>query len=78
VVIAGVAFVVFGVLQLVFRGAFGSADMALHRRIQRRVPWVYEIPGMRHRVDADGQVVSTVIFAAVCIAIGVVVIVAAL
>ena len=52
----GLAMVVFGILQILFRGPFSRLDMRLHDWIHRRIPAVYAIPGMRHRLDARLQV----------------------
>jgi hypothetical protein len=46
----GLAMVVFGLPQILFRGPFSRLDMRLHDWIHRRIPAVYAIPGMRHRV----------------------------
>jgi hypothetical protein len=54
--------VVFGILQILFRGPFSRFDMRLYEWIHRRVPAVYAILGMRHRLDAHLQVATTVMF----------------
>ena len=56
----GLAMVVFGILPILFRGPFSRLDMRLHDWIHRRIPAVYAIPGMRHRLDARLQVSTTV------------------
>jgi hypothetical protein len=58
----GVAIVVFGILQILFRGAFSGFDMRIHEWIHRRIPALYALPGMGFRLDARLQVVTTVIF----------------
>jgi hypothetical protein len=54
--------VLFGILQILFRGAFSRFDMRIHERIHGRIPALYALPGMRFRLDARLQVVTTVIF----------------
>ena len=71
----GVAMVVFGILQILFRGPFSRLDMRLHEWINRRIPGVYAIPGMRHRLDARLQVATTVIFGVFFVIAGVAVVV---
>jgi len=67
--------VVFGILQILFRGPFSRLDMRLHEWINRRIPGVYAIPGMRHRLDARLQVATTVIFGVFFVIAGVAVVV---
>jgi hypothetical protein len=71
----GVAVVVFGILQILFRGPFSRFDLRLHEWIHRRVPAVYAIPGMRHRLDARLQVATTVMFGVFFVIAGVAVVV---
>jgi hypothetical protein len=73
--LVGVAMVVFGIVQILFRGPFSRFDMRLHERIHSRIPALYAIPGMRHRLDARLQVVTTVMFGAFFVVAGVVVVI---
>lgn len=70
-----VAMVVFGILQILFRDPFSRLDMRLHEWIHRRIPAVYSIPGMRHRLDARLQVATTVKFGVFFVIAGVTVVV---
>ena len=54
--------VVFGILQIHFRDPFSWLDMRIHEWIHRRIPAVYAIPGMRHRLNARLQMATTVMF----------------
>jgi hypothetical protein len=54
--------VVFGILQILFRDPISRLDMRLHEWIHRRIPALYALPGMRFRLDARLQVVTTVLF----------------
>jgi hypothetical protein len=67
--------VVFGILQILFRGPFSRFDMRLHEWIHRRIPALYALPGMGFRLDARLQVVTTVIFGAFFVIAGVAVVV---
>jgi hypothetical protein len=67
--------VVFGILQILFRGAFSGFDMRIHEWIHRRIPALYALPGMGFRLDWRLQVVTTVIFGAFFVIAGVVVVV---
>jgi hypothetical protein len=49
--------------------------MWLHEWIHRRVPAVYAISGMRHRLDARLQVATTVMFGIFFVIVGVAVVV---
>ena len=71
----GVAMVVFGIVQILFRGPFSRLDMRLHEWIHRRIPAVYAIPGMHHRFDPRLQVATTVIFGVFFVIAGVAVVV---
>ena len=73
--LVGVAMVVFGILQIVFRGALSRFDMRLHEWIHRRIPALYALPGMGFRLDARLQVATTVIFGVFFVIAGVVVVV---
>jgi hypothetical protein len=54
--------VVFGILQILFRGAFSRFDMRIHEWIHRRIPALYALPCMGFRLDARLQVATTVMF----------------
>jgi len=71
----GVAMVVFGILQILFRDAFSRFDMRIHEWIHRRIPALYALPGMRFRLDARLQVATTVMFGAFFVIAGVLVVV---
>ena len=60
--LVGVAMVVFGILQILFRSAFSRFDMRIHEWIHRRIPALYALPGMHFRLDARLQVATTVMF----------------
>jgi hypothetical protein len=64
--------VVFGILQILLRGPISRLDMRLHEWIHRRIP---ALPGMRHRLDARLQVVTTVLFGVFFVIAGVAVVV---
>jgi hypothetical protein len=67
--------VVFGILQILLRGPISRLDMRLHEWIHRRIPALYALPGMRHRLDARLQVVTTVLFGVFFVIAGVAVVV---
>jgi hypothetical protein len=67
--------VVFGIFQILFRGPVSRLDMRLHEWIHRRIPALYAIPGMRHRLDARLQVETTVLFGVFFVIAGVAVVV---
>jgi hypothetical protein len=67
--------VVFGILQILFRGPISRLDMRLHKWIHRRIPALYALPGMGHRLDARLQVVTTVLFGVFFVVAGVAVVV---
>jgi uncharacterized membrane protein HdeD (DUF308 family) len=73
--LVGVAMVVFGILQILFRGPISRLDMRLHEWIHRRIPVLYALPGMAHRLDARLQVATTVMFGIFFVIAGVVVVV---
>jgi hypothetical protein len=49
-ILAGIALTLFGMLQIVFPSPFAGIDLRFHRQMSRRVPALYAIPGMRHRL----------------------------
>jgi hypothetical protein len=49
--------------------------MRLHEWIHRRIPALYALPGMGHRLDARLQVVTTVLFGVFFVIAGVAVVV---
>ena len=67
--------VVFGILQILFRGPISRLDMRLHEWIHRRIPALYALPGMRFRLDARLQVVTTVLLGVFFVIAGVAVVV---
>jgi hypothetical protein len=67
--------VVFGILQILFRGAFSRFDMRIHEWIHRRIPALYAIPGMGFRLEWRAQVITTVMFGIFFVIAGVVVVV---
>jgi hypothetical protein len=67
--------VVLGILQILLRGPISRLDMRLHEWIHRRIPALYALPGMRHRLDARLQVVTTVLFGVFFVIAGVAVVV---
>jgi hypothetical protein len=67
--------VVFGILQILFRGAFSRFDMRIHEWIHRRIPALYAIPGMGFRLEWRAQVIRTVMFGIFFVIAGVVVVV---
>jgi hypothetical protein len=67
--------VLFGILQILFRGAFSRFDMRIHEWIHRRIPALYALPGMGFRLDARLQVATTVIFGVFFVVAGVAVVV---
>jgi hypothetical protein len=73
--LVGVAMVVFGILQIVFRTAFSRFDMRIHEWIHRRIPALYALPGMGFRLEWRPQVITTVMFGVFFVIAGVVVVV---
>jgi hypothetical protein len=73
--LGGVAMVVFGILQVVFRAAFSRFDMRIHEWIHRRIPALYALPGMGFRLEWRAQVITTVMFGTFFVIAGVVVVV---
>ena len=73
--LVGVAMVVFGILQIVFRTAFSRFDMRIHEWIHRRIPALYALPGMGFRLEWHAQVITTVMFGIFFVIAGVVVVV---
>jgi hypothetical protein len=67
--------VVFGILQILFRGLISRLDMRLHEWIHRRIPALYALPGMRFRLDARLHVATTVMFGVFFVIAGVAVVV---
>jgi hypothetical protein len=67
--------VVFGILQILLRGPISRLDMRLHEWIHRRIPALYALSGMRFRLDARLQVVTTVLFGVFFVIAGVAVVV---
>ena len=72
-VLAGIGLTLFGVLQIVFPEAFAGIDLRFHRWLSRRIPALYVIPGMRHRLDERLQVRTTVLFGGSFVVVGVLV-----
>jgi len=68
-----VAMVVFGILQILFRGPISRLDMRLHEWIHRRIPALYALPGMGFRLEWRAQVITTVMFGIFFVIAGVVV-----
>ena len=73
--LVGVAMVVFGILQIVFRTAFSRFDMRIHEWIHRRIPALYALPGMGFRLEWRAQVITTVMSGIFFVIAGVVVVV---
>jgi hypothetical protein len=71
--LAGIALTSFGVLQIVFPGPFTGLDFRLHRWMSRRIPALYAMPGMRHRLDERFQLGTTVLFGGFFMVVGVLV-----
>jgi hypothetical protein len=72
-ILAGIGLTLFGVLQMVFPGPFARIDLRSHRWLSRRVPALYAIPGMPHRLDERFQVRTTVVFGGFFVVVGVLV-----
>jgi hypothetical protein len=70
-ILAGIGLTLFGVLQMVFPGPFAGIDLRFHRWLSRRVPALYAIPGMPHRLDERLQVRTTVLFGGFFVVVGV-------
>ena len=73
-ILAGIGLTLFGMLQIVFPSPFAGIDLRFQRWMSRRVPALYAIPGMRHRLDERLQVRTTVLFGGFFVVIGVLVI----
>ena len=72
-ILAGIGLTLFGVLQMLFRGPFARIDLRFHRWLSRRVPALFAIPGMPHRLDERLQVRTTVVFSGFFVVVGVLV-----
>ena len=70
-ILAGIGVTLLGVLQIAFPGPFAGIDLRFHRWMSRRVPVLYAIPGMRHRLDERLQVRTTVSFGGFFVVVGV-------
>jgi hypothetical protein len=70
-ILAGVGLTLFGVLQIVFPSPLAGIDLRFHRWMSRRVPALYAIPGMRHRLDERLQVRTTVLFGGLFVVVGI-------
>lgn len=70
-ILASIGLTWFGLLEIVFPGPFARIDLRFHRWLSRRVPALYAIPGMPHRLDERLQVRTTVLFGGVFVVVGV-------
>ena len=68
---AGVVMTVWGILLILFRGAFSRLDGRLLEWVRRRMPVVYALPGMRIQMDARTTVMFGVFFVITGLAVAV-------